>query len=596
MNANARLVILVGLLLALAPAVPLAASQDPPPPGMASVHPSDGGHHPALPEDLLDLLPLPLSAAIRGGEPMGFHDAQVDLWQTHEAGKSGPSFRLPASQSHGSSPAVWDDDPFSLLERLTGPLSLDPGEPLPLGTRDAFSLLDPDQDRLLLAVLTTFHAALDAPDPVAARAHFALLASDPVLAGPLPAGPLLVDQCGLVYLDLSHTDNVHECDYLLMLDAGGDDLYHNNAGGSVHVQDGVPLPALALDLGGDDRFVGQVEQGGVAGGGHGNAAALVSLEGDDVFDTQAVVGAVNGGGHRGGAGLLVSGAGNDTYEGSVAQGGVNGGGGFGGVGFLMDLGGDDIYWGEVAAFGGTNGGSNDGVAGLVDLGGGDDSYDGRVGGRGGVNAGNEQGMTFLFDDGGHDRFDGHVSGGGVNGGAVGKAAAYLVSGGGDNVFAGSIGRHGGVNGGGYQAAALLLSLGEGDDVYRANATKTGAINGGGVLGEGRLVDDGGDDHYEAWVSGTGAVNGAGLWGHGGLHDLAGDDVYLATVLLQNAEELTGEVGAATNGGAHLGSGALVDQGGRDWYREGDAPGGWDHTVFPKGAFGMQLDLDPGGAP
>lgn len=191
-----------------------------------------------------------------------------------------------------------------------------------------------------------------------------------VESGPAPAQPVPppVQIAGLISVDLSPRDNTYTDDYALLIDAGGNDTYRNNAGGN-----GSPDPpceparsaATLVDLSGDDAYVPHASCG-VNGGAHLGFGLLVDAEGDDVYEAYDL--GVNGGGHRG-EGQLIDGNGSDRYVGGVW--GANGGGGYEARGVLIDGGlGDDVYLAESH---GSNGGAYAGTGVLLD-GGGNDHY------------------------------------------------------------------------------------------------------------------------------------------------------------------------------------------------------------------------------
>jgi hypothetical protein len=167
-------------------------------------------------------------------------------------------------------------------------------------------------------------------------------------------------------LEFAGVDSVYAVDIALVLDAGGDDLYLNNAGGSNLANqqgcetfcDGAPRGAGALaDFAGADRYVSG-RGGGINGGGFLGAGFLVDFEGNDLY--RAANDATNGGGYVG-VGLLLDVAGDDRFE--AGGWGANGGGYPLGLGQLLDLEGDDAY---TATFDAVNGGGRGGFGLLRD--------------------------------------------------------------------------------------------------------------------------------------------------------------------------------------------------------------------------------------
>lgn len=195
------------------------------------------------------------------------------------------------------------------------------------------------------------------------------------------AGGSDVDLWPVLRLDLDGSDDTVAHDYVLSVDAGGDDVYLNNAGGNlIDVRRGpagsgamstgpargcvnpaydllagecVISEALLVDAAGNDTYgraappdpeldglctadplVHRVATGGVGSWGVG---ILLDGGGDDRYLGKSVT---LGAGHFGGVGILVDASGDDTYEAiRLAK-------GFGtlfGVGVFHDAGGDDVY-------------------------------------------------------------------------------------------------------------------------------------------------------------------------------------------------------------------------------------------------------------
>ncbi|MFO1533713.1 MAG: hypothetical protein ABR562_08505, partial [Thermoplasmatota archaeon] len=271
-----------------------------------------------------------------------------------------------------------------------------------------------------------------------------------------------VDVPGVAHIDLTTSGNVYTKDYALLIDAGGNDIYLNNAGGGNGEVDycttGVArnVAAALLDFGGNERF-GDGRSCGANGGGAVAAGFLLHGGGTSTYTAGRL--GVNGGGYEG-AGFLVDAGGDGSYvsvgDASIPQGGQGANGGAeAGIGFLVDLSGDDEYRAAVA---GVNGGSDIGAGMLVD-GAGNDRY---VADTGGVNGGGDLGQGFLIDLAGINEF--------VAGGA-------------------------GANGGGNQIGTGLLVSADGDDTY--SATGAGTNGGANYAAVGTLIDLGGDDSYMA---------------------------------------------------------------------------------------------------
>ncbi len=278
------------------------------------------------------------------------------------------------------------------------------GSSTPLGDHgDVFAARN-----LLLDAVADLHAALDAP-------------GSSTTSSQTTVAPFLA-------VDLDGLDSTYTEDIVLVIDAGGNDTYHNNAGGNHRAFS----PAAALvDLGNGADGYGNPDNlrlSGVNGGGAEGAGFLVDAGGNDTYHASYT--GVNGGGWRG-SGFLLDHAGNDTSgtlddDGNlVTSWGANGGGGgafgAGGAGTLVDVAGDDDY---RAYNRGVNGGGNDASSGLlVDLAG-DDNYTANAAGtNGGVGMTSKYSLPvysnsvpdvpvsqgLLFDANGTDRYeDDHI--------------------------------------------------------------------------------------------------------------------------------------------------------------------------------------------
>lgn len=390
------------------------------------------------------------------------------------------------------------------------------------------------------------------------------------------------DSLGLISIDLSESDNTYRRDFVLAIDGGGDDTYHNNAGGR-HKPSGTATPCLNVReaaLSADPNRVAAMV----------TTDALVDYgAGEDAYGDPGnprTCGA-NGGGNSG-AGFLLDGGGDDTYTSSgynagteKAPGGAGGnnGGGYIGAGFLVDEGGLDHYdAGSSGANGGGFGGQFTAAGLLVDAGNERDEY--RAGSRG-VNGGGGHGSGLLLDAGGDDLYRaGH---GGVNGGATEAGTGIVIDRSGHDTYT-SVSDDvvcrlcSGSNGGaGLGSAGLLVDF-EGSDLYRAPG---GAVNGGTAGGSGILLDGDGDDDYYAQDF---AVNGGATTGVGALFDVRGNDCYTATGI------------RATNGGGGNGpagfesaTAQLTDGDGYDVYRDSRGVAS-NQTEAPKGIVGGQFDI------
>ena len=229
-----------------------------------------------------------------------------------------------------------------------------------------------------------------------------------------------VNLCPVFAINLTVSANWYGKDCALILDAGGNDVYRNNAGGTA----GAPVAAL-VDLAGSDRYGNPLapRSHGVNGGA---SSAFIPMAGFllDAGGSDQYVGSfygVNGGGSAGGLGHLVDAGGIDRYTGS--GGGVNGAGNLFGAGLLVDTGGADVFYGGG---GGGNGGGFLGT-GMLLAADGNDLY---TRGAGGANGGAFLGQGLLVDRGGNDTY--RASYAGVNGGADAGVGLLLDQGGTDS--------------------------------------------------------------------------------------------------------------------------------------------------------------------
>lgn len=221
----------------------------------------------------------------------------------------------------------------------------------------------------------------------------------PQLAGAaeVPRSPPAIDLEPVLAVDNVGVDTEYRLDYALTIDVGGNDLYRNNAGGSlIAIGDGpfftimgdrstwqhpiVPLgpggpkvvvggafedaelivsATLALDLAGDDTYGVRgppitdarctsdplVTRVVIQGTGAGGPGMLFDLGGANDLNAKSIA---QGAGHVGGVGVLYLGEGPDDLEAvRLAQ----GSGLFFGVGLVINEGGDDRYLGRSPAGG-----------------------------------------------------------------------------------------------------------------------------------------------------------------------------------------------------------------------------------------------------
>lgn len=279
---------------------------------------------------------------------------------------------------------------------------------------------------------------------------------------------------GSVILNGIGQDNryLDDKDYLLILDFGGNDIYHAGGGcGSLRK----PVSIL-MDFSGDDVYTQTSSKLGVHfGAGILGYGFLFDFKGDDQYISPQLT---QGCGYFG-VGWLVDFEGDDIYESiRYAQGFAHGG-----VGFLYDREGNDIYFTYNSAQGC---GETRGCGMLVDEQG-DDEY-----------IANDEDIRFPSAQTGlHNRSI-------AQGIGIGERA--------DEIDGHSL--PGGVG--------ILIDK-QGDDKYSAGVYAQGA---GFWSGVGVLIDSKGNDEYKgAWY-----VQGAGIhWGIGSLSDRDGNDTYTATL-------------------------------------------------------------------
>ncbi|HVL86483.1 MAG TPA: hypothetical protein VM681_00540 [Candidatus Thermoplasmatota archaeon] len=335
-----------------------------------------------------------------------------------------------------------------------------------------------------------------------------------------------------VWIDLASCDNDYGYELVpyLLVDAGGNDVYHGFTGGtrqmcapSWNYGTCYTFAGALLDLGGNDRYR--------------------PLDGYYYFydgTMQPLSGGVNGGAHELGAGFLWDSGGHDTYD--AGGYGANGGGSDLASGFLLDRGGNDVYQTSLTTYAMQYASDPR-----------DDWYARAGGANGGAFRG---GVGLLVDAAGSDSYT-SLRGGANGGGQYGGGGFLLDLAGDDHYLAGALGTNGGANG---EGAMGNLWDAAGNDAYVVHDRLhdgQGANGGGSAAGSGALFDLAGNDAYGVSqdTHGEGA-NGAGIGlGRGLLLDLAGDDEY-------------GAPGALANGAAEgYASGLLVDAGGYDRFRD-----------------------------
>lgn len=346
--------------------------------------------------------------------------------------------------------------------------------------------------------------------------------------------------------------NTYDRDITLLVDLGGADTYHNNAGAwspSAFACDEEHLPprggaAIAIDLGrGNDTYNATVQSyHGTQGSGTHGQGFLFDAGGNDTYVAREADASpcswvqAQGSGLWGGGTLWDRGAGNDTYRSPANAQGV----GRGGLGILLDEGGSDTYLGDPTFDNeGTQGMGCIGIGLLLDQGAEDDTY--RTSGADHQGMGCLGAFGLLADHGGDDLY--HVS---MGEGIVNDERVLTA---------------GWSQGYGELGAVGVLYDGSGNDTFVTEADRdefrAGFLSqGAGLHGLGILEDGGsGDDVYDA---GRRTQGGAQNSGAGILHDHGGDDVYAAH---QACQGWSGEPGASAAGT----TGLLLDEGGDDAY-------------------------------
>ena len=296
---------------------------------------------------------------------------------------------------------------------------------------------------------------------------------------PPPAATDAVDLWPVLRYDPGTTDGRYENDYALLVDAGGNDTYLNNAGGNLLDVIRGPRGALSAQPGparGCHRFQDLATGDCVIA-----SALLIDSGGDDIYGQRQAPDPL-------GDGMCTA----DPVVLRIATAGT----GFSGAGILIDRAGDDHYLGKTLTQGAGHLG---GVGILYDDGTGDDSYLAIRNAQGlGI-----AGLGILRDNGGDDSYQWYQPR------AIDPAATFQRG------FSGGV----------------IDELGKCDNLPRA-FQGVGLVHGVGVL-----YDGGGDDTYRGAPAGfeenlvpgfnlpTGSQGWGVLGGFGMLDDEAGRDIY-----------------------------------------------------------------------
>lgn len=362
-------------------------------------------------------------------------------------------------------------------------------------------------------------------------------------------------------------NDVYSGDYALILDVGGNDVYH--------VQNTTKVNALALpvrciiDLGGDDLYAsGSYGMGsGIAGIG-----IVIDKSGDDTYSTGDFSLACG----LFGVGIVHDLAGNDMYTSGLNSQGC----GIFGIGVLMDDAGQDMYRAHAQAqgFGATRG---YGV--LSDLDGNDQyiasspytdvlryesHYTTFTQGAGlGYRPIASGGFGFLFDRHGNDVYATDIYGQGT--GYWFALGALCDDDGEDRYQSYQYAQGAGV----HFASGILRDL-NGDDVYVSHGVSQGC---GHDIAFGSLIDEAGNDNYvaESLSLGSGNANAVSI-----LIDERGNDSYIAT----NASNTMGYSDFRRSYGM---IGVFADGGGTDTY----GGTGRNNTTSIQSSYGVFADMN-----
>jgi hypothetical protein len=355
-------------------------------------------------------------------------------------------------------------------------------------------------------------------------------------------------------------NNIYRRDFTIMLDLGGDDVYHcSRHRGKFQI---------LIDRAGNDTYIGETYA--IACGNFG-VSIIIDETGDDVYRARNY--AIGCGIF--GVGVLIDKDGNDTYKGDTF---TQGAGGFG-IGILKDEAGQDTYEAALYAQGFA---STYGIGILADKAGNDQysiikkyideiryldhylslSQGFSIGFRPDLSAG----IGMILDHGGNDYYLADIF-------AQGSSywygfGAIIDSYGDDNYIA-----HQYAQGAGTHITIGLLIDKRGDDNYVAKGVSQGC---GHDLAFGLLLDCNGDDSYVAFDLSQGAGNANGI---GMLLDESGSDTY--SVKRDNNTQGYGDFRR------EYGSiGILLDITGEDVYCTGI-----NESLWLKGTHGIGIDWE-----
>jgi hypothetical protein len=354
--------------------------------------------------------------------------------------------------------------------------------------------------------------------------------------------------------------NVYEKDFAVIIDLGGDDVYHfDMQKGKIH---------LLIDKSGDDSYKG--DNYSIACGNFG-VSILIDEKGDDTYSAKSY--SIGCGVF--GVGILIDRQGNDRYSGDTF---TEGAGGFG-IGILKDEAGNDVYEGALYAQGFA---STYGIGILGDRAGNDiylilEKYTDEIryldhylsmsqGFAMGFRPGLSAGVGIILEQSGNDYYLGDIF-------AQGSSYWYGIGAivddkGNDNYVAYQY-----AQGSGTHITIGVLIDKQGNDNYVAKGVSQGC---GHDLSFGLLYDIKGDDSYVAFDLSQGAGNANGI---GFLIDESGNDAY--------SVKRTNNTQGYGNFRREYGSiGVLLDIKGEDFYRSGT-----DKTLWKKGEYGIGIDWE-----
>lgn len=329
---------------------------------------------------------------------------------------------------------------------------------------------------------------------------------------------------GRILLRGSGNDVYTEKEILFSLDAGGNDIYRNGAGGNGSWYNPV---SICIDCSGNDTYETLDDSIYSQGSGVFGVGTLVDLSGDDTYTAKCYAQGFS----AFGIGILDDRGGNDTYVSKYLSQGSS----TFGIAYLKDREGSDKY--EMYTYG-QGFGYVRGFGCLVDNKG-DDTYIANDTDVAGDNPQSSDHNTSFCQGAGFGRRADLAEGNSLSGGL----GILIDLEGNDSYSCGVFGQ-----GTGYWSGTGFLYDAKGNDEYKAVWYVQGAA---AHFGIGALFDDEGDDDYNALMNmAQGAGHDLSL---GYLIDKAGNDTYTSPNL-------------ALGGGNDNGMGFFVDYGGDDKYQ------------------------------